>query len=274
MTGTTPEPPPRHAGATADETPLLESELRRGDEPAPAGRRRGIPVWLLPALGALAAGLLVGYFIFGGTDAARPRASAAAPSAAVAAPSAPSGVPQVVTSLVRSEPAQIDIPAIEVSSSLVDLGLNDDGTLEVPVNFDKTGWFTGGNFPGDPQGPPALIAGHVDSSRGPAVFYRLRELVSGDEVLVTRADNTVAVFTVTGSQQYPKDALPTDEIYAPVDAAELVMITCIGDFDQTARSYKDNLVVRATLDMARSLEESDKRAAAGQSAPAANLPNV
>ncbi|WP_324275381.1 class F sortase [Blastococcus brunescens] len=183
-------------------------------------------------------------------------------------------MPNAVTALARAEPVQLDIPAIEVSSPLVDLGLNGDGTLEVPVDYAKAGWFTGGNYPGDPQGRPGLIAGHVDDVTGPAVFFRLTELATGDEVLVTRADNTVAVFAVSDAQQYPKDALPTDEIYAPVDGSEIVLITCTGDFDQSARSYEDNYVVRATLDMERSLEESDKRIAAGMTVPAGDLPNV
>jgi hypothetical protein len=261
---------PEQPARPDDEGSLLESEMRH-DDAAAAHRRRGIPVWLLPTLGALAAGLLVGYFVFGGTDRPAPRAAAAAPTTTS---EAPRDLAPVVTSLARAEPVQIDIPAIAVSSSLVDLGLNSDGTLEVPVDFAKAGWFTGGNYPGDPQGPPGLIAGHVDDQSGPAVFYRLRELVVGDEVLVTRADNTVAVFAVTGSEQFPKDALPTDRIYAPVGDSEIVLITCTGDFDRSARSYQDNLVVRATLDIARSLEESDKRAASGQPAPAGDLPNV
>ncbi|WP_167760569.1 class F sortase [Blastococcus sp. CT_GayMR16] len=269
MSGTT-QPPPSQDDASDNEPSLLESEFRKGDGPA-RSRRWGIPVWLLPTLGALAAGVLVGYFIFGGTDARAPRPVAAVPTTTSEAPQPAS---PVVTSLARAEPVQLDIPAIEVSSSLVDLGLNTDGTLEVPVDFAKAGWFTGGNYPGDPQGPPALLAGHVDDYTGPAVFYRLPELAVGDEVLVTRADNTVAVFSVTGSQQYPKDALPTDQVYAPVGDSEIVLITCTGDFDRSARSYQDNLVVRATLNMARSLEESDKRAASGQPVPAADLPNV
>ncbi len=179
-----------------------------------------------------------------------------------------------MASLARAEPVAVDIPAIEVSTPLVDLGLNSDGTLEVPVDFSKAGWFTGGNAPGDPEGPPALLAGHVDDRTGPAVFFRLPELEIGDEVLVTRADNSVAVFTVSDRRQYPKDALPTDEIYAPVDESEVVLITCTGAFDETARSYLDNLVVRATLDMARSLEETERRLASGLAAPAADLPNV
>jgi sortase (surface protein transpeptidase) len=168
----------------------------------------------------------------------------------------------------------VDIPAIEVQSSLVDLGLNPDRTLQVPTDFAKAGWFTGGNLPGAPSGPPALIAGHVDDYTGPAVFYRLGDLKAGDEVEVTRADNTVAVFTVTGSQQYPKDAFPADQVYAPVDDSELVLITCTGSFDEKVRSYRDNLVVRAVLDPDRSAQETAARASTGAAAPAGDLPNV
>ncbi len=270
MTGPNPGEDPRQDG----DAPLIESSMQHEDQAGSARHRRGIPGWLLPTLGALAAGLLVGYLLFGGSDDPLVRAPSAAPTATAPPVSGDAGVPQIVTALARAEPVQIDIPTIEVSSSLVDLGLNPDGTLEVPTDFDKAGWFTGGNYPGDPQGPPGLIAGHVDDYTGPAVFYRLRELAVGDEVLVVRADNTVAVFGVTESRQYPKDALPTDEIYAPVGDSEIVLITCTGDFDQSARSYQDNLVVRATLDMERSLQESDKRVAAGMSPPAGNLPNV
>ncbi len=249
------------------ETPLLESELAAADSSTSSGRRRRVPSWVIPAGAALAVGVLVGALGFGGGSS--PTVTAAPPANSSGAP-----VPHLVTALARAEPVQVDIPAIDVSSSLVDLGLNADGTLEVPTNFGKAGWFTGGSLPGDPQGPPALIAGHVDDYTGPAVFFRLRDLAVGDEVLVTRADNTVAVFTITQTQQYPKDAFPADEVYAPVGDSELVLITCTGSFDQGARSYLDNLVVRATLDLDRSLQESDARIAAGAPAPAGDQPNV
>ncbi|WNV76869.1 class F sortase [Geodermatophilus sp. DSM 44513] len=280
MAGTTPHTPsphdPDHGDRTAAPPDLVDdlddmTDDDRDDDTVDDDRdrpRRRLPSWLLPAVAALAVGLLIGSFLFGGSG---------APTAGPAAvPTDGSGrpVPHLVTSLTRSEPVQIDIPAIGVSSSLVDLGLNPDGTLEVPVTYAKAGWFTGGNHPGDPQGPPALIAGHVDDHTGPAVFFRLDELGSGDEVHVTRADNTVAVFTVTQSRQYPKNAFPAQEVYAPVGSSEVVLITCTGAFDESARSYEDNLVVRATLDMERSLQASDERLASGQPAPAGDLPNV
>ena len=260
---------PHPADDQGDHTPLVESAMTSPDQPEPARRRR-VPAWLVPTVAALVVGVLLGAFFFGGTDRVTP------PSAAAVAPTETSGapVPRTVTALNRSEPVQIDLPSLGVSSSLVDLGLNGDGTLEVPVDYSKAGWFTGGNHPGDPQGPPALIAGHVDDFNGPAVFYELRNLAVGDEVMVVRADNTVAVFTVTTSQQYAKNAFPAEQVYAPVAASELVLITCTGTFDESARSYQDNLVVRARLDEERSLEESDKRVAAGLTPPPGDQPNV
>ncbi|WP_328593528.1 sortase domain-bontaining protein [Goekera deserti] len=255
-----------------DHSPSLveASMVSPGPDADPAPRRR-MPSWLLPSGAALSVGLLAGALLFGGSDATPTGRTAptAAPTDAAGNP-----VPEVVTSLSRAEPVQVELPTLGVTSSLVDLGLNEDGTLEVPVDYSKAGWFTGGNFPGDPQGPPALIAGHVDDFTGPAVFFRLRELAVGDEVEVVRADNTVAVFVVSDMDQYAKSAFPADEVYAPVADSEIVLITCTGSFDSAARSYDDNLVVRATLDMDRSLEESSARVAAGLTAPAADLPNV
>jgi hypothetical protein len=47
------------------------------------------------------------------------------------------------------------------------------------------GWYALGPRPGDPGS--SVILGQVDSGRGPAVFFRLRELRRGDEIKVTRA---------------------------------------------------------------------------------------
>lgn len=236
---------------------------------AAKGWRRRPPTWAIAAAAAAVVGLVVGLLV-GGGDSAPPQA--AAPRSTAAAPS--SGVPQVVTALAHIAPLQVVIPAIGVDAPLVNLGLHTDGTLEVPQDYDKAGWFTGGNYPGDPTGPPGVIAGHVDNTSGPAVFYDLKNLVAGDEVSVIRADNSVAVFVVTATAQYPKSAFPAAEVYASVADSELVLITCTGEFNENARSYLDNLVVRAVLDVDRSLEESNRRVAEGLLPPAVNQENV
>ena len=146
--------------------------------------------------------------------------------------------------LPLSAPVRVEIPAIGVSSSLVRLGLNPDGTMQVPGDFQVAGWFTGAPQPG--QLGPAVIAGHVDSRTGPAVFYRLRDLRPGDEVRVLRADHRVVRFRVDSLASYPKQALPDDAVYGATTTPALRLITCAGSFDRSRHSYRDNLVVSAT----------------------------
>jgi sortase (surface protein transpeptidase) len=146
--------------------------------------------------------------------------------------------------LPPSPPERVEIPAIGVSSSLVRLGLNPDRTMEVPGEFQVAGWFTGGPQPG--QLGLAVIAGHVDSRTGPAVFYRLRELRPGDEVRVVRADRRVVRFKVDSLASYPKQSLPSEAVFGATTAPVLRLITCAGTFDRASRSYRDNLVVSAT----------------------------
>jgi sortase (surface protein transpeptidase) len=143
-------------------------------------------------------------------------------------------------------PTRVRVPTIEINSGLVGLGVDDSRTLVPPEDFAAAGWFTGGAVPGAIG--PAVIAGHVDSHEGPAVFFRLSELEPGDEVLVDRADGTTVAFTVTSVGRHPKDAFPTEEVYGPTPRAELRLITCGGEFDSGARSYRDNVVVHAEAD--------------------------
>ncbi len=154
--------------------------------------------------------------------------------------------------MLHVKPVSVSIPRIDVSSTLVDLGLNADNTLQVPQDYSKAGWFKHGTYPGDVGGPPALIVGHVDNSEGPAVFYELDQLKIDDEVLVGRADGSTAVFVVYDGLQFPKDSLPTEELYGDRDGSEIVLITCTGEFNYETGHYLDNYVVRATLDRKRS----------------------
>jgi Sortase domain len=142
-------------------------------------------------------------------------------------------------------PVRLVIPAIGVSTPLVRLGLEGDGGMEVPADFGRAGWFAEGPTPG--QVGPSVIAGHVDSRTGPAVFYRLRELRPGQVVLVERADGRRLRFVVEQARSFPKDRFPTGAVFGPVPSAALRLITCGGDFDRARGSYRDNLVVFARL---------------------------
>jgi len=140
-------------------------------------------------------------------------------------------------------PVAVSVPALGLTEELVDLGIAADGTAEVPTDFDRVGWFTGGGRPGA-RGPTVLM-GHVDSTDGPAVFYALRDLVAGDVVEVTGADGSTARYAVSGTSQVPKGEFPTAAVFGASATDVLRLITCTGAFDQGARSYTDNLVVTA-----------------------------
>jgi sortase (surface protein transpeptidase) len=153
-----------------------------------------------------------------------------------------------VPTLPRSVPLRLDIPAIKVHSRVTSLGLQPDGTVEVPplTANSPAGWYKYLATPGELG--PAVILGHVDSARnGPAVFYRLGELRRGDTVSVTRADGAVATFAVRSVNQVPKSEFPTKAVYGPTSAAELRLVTCGGTFDRSRRSYQDNIIVFASL---------------------------
>jgi sortase (surface protein transpeptidase) len=140
-------------------------------------------------------------------------------------------------------PVAVEIARIDVRSELIDLDLDEDLRLEVPTDPDLAGWYARGPRPG--ARGPAVIVGHVDSHRGPAVFHRLRELDAGDEIVVQRADGSEAQFIVQRLERWPKDDFPTDAVYREAAGAELRLITCGGVFDRRSRRYEDNIIVFA-----------------------------
>ncbi|HEU4396550.1 MAG TPA: class F sortase [Actinomycetota bacterium] len=142
-------------------------------------------------------------------------------------------------------PARIEIPKIHVASSLDRLGQAPDGTVEVPGRWEVAGWYALGPRPGDPGS--AVILGHVDSKRGPAVFFRLRELRRGDEIKVTRADGSTVRFAVERTEQYDKQRFPTDDVYYPTLTSGLRLVTCGGQFDDATGHYRSNIIVFAAV---------------------------
>lgn len=144
----------------------------------------------------------------------------------------------------RGEPTRVVIPAIDVDADLVRLGLQADGSMQVP-DFGVAGWYTEGPEPGHTG--PAVIAAHVDSRAGPDVFYRLGDLAVGDEIQVVYDSGDDVTFLVDSSEQTPKDELPVDTIWPTTNDRLLTLITCGGEFDRSVRHYRDNIIVYTTL---------------------------
>jgi hypothetical protein len=145
----------------------------------------------------------------------------------------------------RSVPQRVILPTIDVDSRLEELGLDADRQLVPPADPDRAGWYRNSPTPGELG--PAVVAGHVDSTAGPAVFHRLGALRPGDPVRVVRADGRVAVFRVDRVAAYDKDAFPTRDVYGDLPYAGLRLITCGGSYDSDNGGYQANVVVFASL---------------------------
>lgn len=209
-------------------------------------------VLLLIAVACLTAGLradndaLAGPFPPRATTPSSAGASQTAPSSTATATATAAARPEVPELPVqRSAPVSLRIPAIELTESLSQLGLNSDGTVEVPTDFQEPGWFRLGPSPG--QVGSAVILGHVDSYEGPAVFFRLQSLQVGDVVEVGLADGSLARFEVNRVATYPKEQFPAEEVYASHGYSALQLVTCGGEFDTETRHYRSNVVAYTTL---------------------------
>ena len=145
----------------------------------------------------------------------------------------------------RSVPVRVEVPSIGVDSTLMDLGLTSDGSLEVPPSGFPAGWYAGAPTPGELG--PAIIVGHVDWAGKGGVFYRLRSIHPGALITVLRADGSTAVFAVSSVAEYLKGAFPTDKVYGNTTNAALRLITCGGVFNPAVHSYEDNIVAYAEL---------------------------
>jgi hypothetical protein len=207
---------------------------------------RGPRVALIGALALLGCLLVVGAALGLAADGSYERTPPAPPETTAPSPppvtlTAPAPPPRRRAGL----PTRLDIPAAGVRARILRLGLNRDGTLQVPRDFDAAGWWSGGARPGE-RGP-AVIAGHVDSRTGPAVFFRLGGLRRGDRIRVSDRGGRASTFAVQRVARYPKRSFPTAAVYGDTTKPTLRLITCSGDFDASSGHYVDNTVVYATL---------------------------
>ena len=173
----------------------------------------------------------------------------AVPKPTVAPPSRADLPPlQTGLSLPTSDPVQLTIPAIGVDTTLMDLGLNPDSTVQTPplTRNAIAGWYQLSATPGSIGA--SVMLGHVDSAAyGAGVFYRLGSLSPGDQVNVRRQDGTVAVFRVDRVAEYPKSQFPSSLVYGQTSYPALRLVSCGGSFDTDTGKYRDNIIAFASL---------------------------
>jgi hypothetical protein len=137
-------------------------------------------------------------------------------------------------------PVRLVIPAIGVDARVVDAAVTPAGSLAVPEDRHRIGWWIGGALPGAPTGT-LVLAGHVDDRAGRGALFRLRELPVGAVVYVD-GENQRYAYRVAARRMYPKQRLPA-EVFDRGAAHRLVLITCGGAFHWGR--YDDNIVLYA-----------------------------
>lgn len=230
-----------------------------------ARTRRGITIWAVAGLVLLViAVLLITVGVFHNPSPPQPAAESSNPTAAsgrsgdsageqsqAPPPGERTSTKEATSpseSMDASTPTRLTIPAIDVDTSVMKLGLTDNDELEVPpLGKDApAGWYQRSPTPGEVG--PSLIVGHVDSAHdGPAVFYELGSLQPGDTITATRDDGSTATFSVDAVTDYGKDNFPDFTVYGNTEGPEIRLITCGGDFNKQTGHYEDNIVVTGHL---------------------------
>ncbi|WP_157534890.1 class F sortase [Nocardia inohanensis] len=193
-----------------------------------------------PRLGVLTAAVAIALSLVAGCG------SSGGDSAAGTSAAVPSSGVKTAAAIGRSTPVSFTISSIQTSGSLIAVGLNADGTVQVPADYKQAAWYQQGPAPGE-QGS-AVILGHVDSYQGEGVFFALKKVKPNDMIDVARADGKTAHFKVTDVRMYQKSQFPGQLVYGSRGGATLQVVTCGGDFDQAAKSYQSNVVVFSSLD--------------------------
>lgn len=168
--------------------------------------------------------------------------SAASASPAVAVTPTPK---VAISSLARSRPLTLIIPAIGVKTAVGTLGLQPNHEVMVPTNTHTVGWYRDGPTPG--QMGSAVILGHVDSYLGPGTFFHLKQLRTGDPITLDLASGAVTHFVVTKVVQYAKTSFPDRLVYGSHGIRALQLVTCGGTFDHATGHYESNVVVFSRL---------------------------
>ncbi|MFS8204820.1 class F sortase [Streptomyces sp. CWNU-52B] len=168
------------------------------------------------------------------------------PSSGAAGNGKASGSGRTVRALARSVPVGLEIPAIEVDTPVMRLGLASDGSVQVPPveADDRAGWYRHSPTPG--QVGPSVILGHVTvGSYGDGVFRHLSRLRRGERIVARLENGTAARFTVSDVRTVAQAKFPTDDVYGDVGRPELRLITCGGP--RSGDGYRDSVIVFAEL---------------------------
>lgn len=206
------------------------------------GHRTGreLLYWSLGALALGVAGVAV-LVLRPSHDPARRLLSSTPPTTSTTLPRAKPALP----GLARSVPLELLVPSLGIVTNIGQLGLQANHQVQVPTSVHTVGWFRLGPTPGEVGS--SVILGHVDSYRGPGIFFELKSLTVGALIEVRLTDGITTQFRVTSVVQYAKTSFPDTLVYGSRSNRWLNLVTCGGTFDHATGSYESNIVVFSRL---------------------------
>ncbi|WP_177229717.1 sortase domain-containing protein [Lentzea albida] len=153
------------------------------------------------------------------------------PAPAPPAATSESAPPPVVSPLGNSDPMELRIERIGVRSSLVALGLDPQGVVQMPPANEgmQAGWY-------QTQPKQWILVGRIESNNARGIFFRLNDLLQGDLIEVSKKDGSVARFAVTRTERIIRDDFFAEAVARDQSEEGLRLITC---------GTRDNVIVHA-----------------------------
>jgi LPXTG-site transpeptidase (sortase) family protein len=137
-------------------------------------------------------------------------------------------------------PVRLYIPSLDLHATVEPVGVS-NGRMEVPRSTEKVGYLSNGVLPGSVGN--AVMDGHVDNYKGPAVFFRLKKLKNGDTIIVKNEKGYAITFVVDSVKIYKVNEAPIKKIFGPANEPRLNLITCTGKYSRKKREHEARLVI-------------------------------
>ena len=176
----------------------------------------------------------------------------AAPEPASAAPNVAGpdveriGIPVEPRAVIApNAPVSVAIDKLGVRAPVDPVGIYEDGSVEIPEDVSRVGWYRFGSDPAQGEGS-TVIVGHRDGfDQGAGAFYSIAGLDIQDAIEVELADGSLRDYEVVAREVVAKNLLPTSDLFAENGPERLTLISCIGYFDRDGDGYRENVVVTA-----------------------------
>lgn len=151
----------------------------------------------------------------------------------------------LTTETAGAPPAAVSVPDLDIDMPVLPVGIAPDGQTEVPADALDAGWYRFGPGAGADRGATVILAhaGSVITPRGP--FSRLSGLAGGELIEVTDEAGAEHTYRVVSVEVLEKLTLDLTPYFERDGEPKLVLITCGGQWDESASSYRSNVIVTA-----------------------------